>query len=127
MRTPLKIWKRLGRSIGKNIILVVYTLRRFKNGKETIRIISARPAVAKNAKVILDKDIDFSDIPESTDAELKGAKRVGRPSTGRAKQLIALRVNPALLAKIRKMAEQAGKPYQTYIHDILEKLTKKGA
>ena len=30
-------------------------------------------------------------------------------------------------AQIRKMAEQAGKPYQTYIHDILEKLTKKGA
>jgi predicted DNA binding CopG/RHH family protein len=85
------------------------------------------PRVAKNAKVILDKGIDFSDIPESTEAELKRARRVGRPSTGRAKQLIALRVNPVLLAKIRKMAEQAGKPYQTYIHDILEKLTKKGA
>jgi uncharacterized protein len=42
--------KRLGRSMSKNIILVVYTLRRFKNGKETIRIISARPASRKERK-----------------------------------------------------------------------------
>lgn len=85
------------------------------------------PRAAKNAKNISNKRIDFSDIPESTDEELRRAKRVGRPSTGNAKQLIALRVSPTVLAKIRKLAEKAGKPYQSYIHEILEKLTKKAA
>jgi hypothetical protein len=41
-----------------------------------------------------DSRIDFSDIPESTDAELKRARRVGRPKTGDAKQLIAIRIAP---------------------------------
>lgn len=81
----------------------------------------------KNAKRISDKKIDFSDIPESTDQELHSARRVGRPSTGNAKQLIALRLSPELLKKLRKLAEKAGKPYQTYIHDMLEKITSKAA
>ena len=81
----------------------------------------------KNVKAISDKNIDFSDIPESTDEELKRARRVGRPNTGRAKQLIALRISPDVLAKLRKMADKAGKPYQTFIHELLEKLTKKVA
>ena len=37
-------WKRLGLSAEDRILLVVYTLRRLKNGVETIRIISARQA-----------------------------------------------------------------------------------
>lgn len=83
--------------------------------------------VAKSAKVISNKNIDFSDIPESTDEELKRARRVGRPATGHAKQLIALRISPEVLAKLRKMATKAGLPYQTYIHEMLEKITKKVA
>jgi hypothetical protein len=31
-----------------------------------------------------DSRIDLSDIPESTDAELKRARRLGRPKTGNA-------------------------------------------
>ncbi len=42
--------KRLGRSIEGNILLVVYTIRRAKNGKETIRIISTRSASRKERK-----------------------------------------------------------------------------
>jgi uncharacterized DUF497 family protein len=42
--------KRLGNSAVNNILLVVYTIRRFKNGKETIRIISARFASRKERK-----------------------------------------------------------------------------
>jgi uncharacterized protein len=42
--------KRLGRSFGGKILLVVYTLRRQKNGKETIRIISARQASRRERK-----------------------------------------------------------------------------
>jgi uncharacterized protein len=43
-------FKRLGRSLQSRILLVVYTLRRVKSGKETVRIISARPASRKERK-----------------------------------------------------------------------------
>jgi uncharacterized protein (DUF4415 family) len=74
-----------------------------------------------------DRRIDFSDIPESTDAELRRAKRVGRPKTGRAKQLIAIRLDPGLLSKLRAMARRRGKPYQTFIHELLDRATKRVA
>ena len=80
----------------------------------------ARPA-AKSARHIPDSRIDFSDIPESTDAELKRARRVGRPKTGNAKQLIAIRIAPPLLARLRRLAAKRSKPYQTLIHELLER------
>lgn len=42
-----KRWKRIGISIEGRVLLVVYTVRRMKDGKETIRIISARQASRK--------------------------------------------------------------------------------
>jgi predicted DNA binding CopG/RHH family protein len=80
----------------------------------------AKPA-AKNVRHISDRRIDFSDIPESTDAELKRAHRVGRPKTGNAKQLIAIRIAPPLLARLRRLAAKRAKPYQTLIHELLER------
>jgi len=77
--------------------------------------------VAKNAKPIPDSEIDFSDIPESTAAELRRARRVGRPKSAHAKQLIAIRVDPRLLARLRRLARSKQKPYQTLIHELLEK------
>jgi predicted DNA binding CopG/RHH family protein len=74
-----------------------------------------------------DGDLDFSDIPESTDSELARARRVGRPYTGSAKRLIAIRLAPALLARLRKLAARQAKPYQTYIHELLERAVKKVA
>lgn len=74
-----------------------------------------------------DEQLDFSDIPESTDEELKRARRVGRPSTGQAKQIIAIRIDPKLLAALRKIASKQSKPYQTLIHELLEKAAKKAA
>jgi predicted DNA binding CopG/RHH family protein len=71
-----------------------------------------------------DSAIDFSDIPESTDRELKKARRVGRPSSRDAKQLISIRIRPSLLATIRRAARQKGEPYQTLIHEILGKAAK---
>ncbi|MBS0158172.1 MAG: BrnA antitoxin family protein [Nitrospira sp.] len=68
-----------------------------------------------------DSKIDFSDIPESTDEELRRARRVGRPASGTAKQLIAIRLSPKLLNQLRKMAAKQRKPYQTLIHELLEK------
>ena len=79
---------------------------------------------AKSVRSISDRAIDFSDIPESTDAELKRARRVGRPRSGDAKQLIAIRIRPRVLAALRKIAELQDKPYQTLIHEILERATK---
>jgi hypothetical protein len=43
-------FKRLGRSVTGRILLVVYTIRRTSNDKETIRIIGARSASRKERK-----------------------------------------------------------------------------
>lgn len=79
----------------------------------------------KNVKYTPDHEIDFTDIPESTDEELARAHRVGRPPTGNAKQLIAVRISPRLLAKLRKLAARKRKPYQTLLHELLEKAVNK--
>jgi uncharacterized protein (DUF4415 family) len=74
-----------------------------------------------------DRRIDFSDIPESTDRELTRARRVGRPATGRAKQLIAIRIDPRLLGELRKLALRQRKPYQTLVHELLEAAVRRAA
>jgi uncharacterized protein (DUF4415 family) len=81
----------------------------------------------KNGKHIPDSRIDFSAIPESADVELKRVRRVGRPRTGHAKQLIAIRISPKLLAQIRRRAARLSKPYQTLIHELLEKAAARAA
>jgi len=82
---------------------------------------------ARSVRHIPDSQIDFSDIPEATDAQLKRMRLVGRPSSGMAKQLIAIRLSPCLLATLRKLAAKQGKPYQTLIHELLEKATSRAA
>jgi len=79
----------------------------------------------KNARPTQNERIDFSDIPESTDVELKRARRVGRPKTGKAKQLIAIRIAPRLLAQLRRLAAKRDKPYQTLIHELLEQAARR--
>jgi uncharacterized protein (DUF4415 family) len=74
-----------------------------------------------------DSRIDFSDIPESSDEELGRARRVGRPATGRAKQLIAIRLDPRLLADLRRLAARQRKPYQTLVHELLEAAVRRAA
>lgn len=78
----------------------------------------------KNERSMADKTIDFSDLPESTDAELRRARRVGRPKSGNAKQLIAIRISPKLLSRLRRLAAKRDKPYQTLIHELLEKAAR---
>src|SRR5262245_30264591 len=82
---------------------------------------------ARSGRPMPDRDLDFTDIPESTAAELKRARRVGRPRRGTAKHLIAIRIDPHLLASLRRMAKRVGKPYQTLIHDLLEKAARRAA
>ena len=71
------------------------------------------------------KRIDYSDIPPSTDRELKSAQRVGRPKKAIVKQLIAIRLDPQLLAKLRRLAHEQNTPYQSLIQDILIKAVNK--
>ena len=68
-----------------------------------------------------DSRIEFSGIQESTGKELKRARRVGRPKSAHAKQLIAIRIDPRLLARLRRLAQSKQKPYQTLIHELLDK------
>lgn len=88
--------------------------------------VRAKPR-GKNVRHIPDSHIDFSDIPESSDAELRRARRVGRPTTGRAKQLIAIRIDPRLLSELRQLAAKQRKPYQTLVHELLEAAVKQAA
>lgn len=81
----------------------------------------------RSAKRIRNRDIDFSDIPDSTPNELKRAVRIGRPSTGKAKHLIAIRIAPLLLSRIRKLAAKRHKPYQTMLHELLEDAVDRSA
>jgi predicted DNA binding CopG/RHH family protein len=74
----------------------------------------------KSVKPMRDERINFSDIPQSTNEELKRARRVGRPKSENAKQLIAIRISPRLLAQLRRLAAKRDKPYQTLIHELLE-------
>jgi predicted DNA binding CopG/RHH family protein len=80
---------------------------------------------AKNARHMPDSMLDLTDISEATDAQLRRARRVGRPSTGIAKQLIAIRISPKVLARLRRLAAKQHKPYQTYIHELLEQAAGK--
>ena len=81
----------------------------------------------RNVKHIPDSQIDFSDIPQATDEQLRRMRRVGRPASGIAKQLIAIRLAPKLLSQLRKMAAKQGKPYQSLIHELLEKAASRAA
>jgi uncharacterized protein (DUF4415 family) len=49
-------------------------------------------------------------------------RRVGRPPIGNeARQLIAIRLDPQVLAAFRKEAKRRGVGYQTLVHDVLAK------
>jgi predicted DNA binding CopG/RHH family protein len=78
-----------------------------------------------SAKYLPDNKLDLSDIPEMTEDEMKRARRVGRPRTGHAKDLIAIRMSPRLLQQLRRLAAKQSKPYQTMIHEMLEEAVSK--
>jgi uncharacterized protein (DUF4415 family) len=70
--------------------------------------------------------IDYSDIPESTREQLKAMRRVGRPPLGdEPRQLIAIRLDPSVLAKFRAEARRRRVGYQTLINDVLAKYVRK--
>lgn len=121
-------YKRIGLSTERNVLLVIYTYGGPTMAKKRSASLAHAPRAAKNGKPIPDSQIDFTDIPESTDQELRRARRVGRPKTGRPqRQMIALRIDPALLKKLRDLAAKREKPYQTFIHELLERAAKTAA
>ena len=88
---------------------------------------SARGArVGRSGASTRRRRIDFSDIPEMSDDQLRAMRRVGRPTLGEvARQLIAIRIDPQVLEDLRDEAKQRDIGYQTLINDILTDHTKK--
>ena len=83
---------------------------------------SARGARAgrKGRRTSPRRRIDFSDIPEASDEQLRAMRRVGRPPLGGApRQLIAIRVDPDVLERFRKEARRRRVGYQTLINEVL--------
>ena len=86
------------------------------------RVAGRKRPIAKRQK------IDFSDIPELSHAQLGGMRRAGRPPLGEyARHLIAIRVDPQVLAEVKKEAKRRDVGYQTLINEILAKHAKRTA
>jgi len=88
---------------------------------------SARGArVVKSVRRTSQSTIDFSDIPDSSPAQLRAMRRVGRPPLGdRARQLIAIRVDPDVLETFRKEARRRRVGYQTLMNEALAEHIRK--
>lgn len=76
---------------------------------------------AKNERrTALRPAIDFSDVPEASDEQLRSMRRVGRPPIGtETRQLIAIRLDPDVLRRFRAEAKRLKIGYQTLIHRVL--------
>ncbi len=87
---------------------------------------SVRDARAAGSVRRTRRRIDFSDIPDSSPAQLRAMRRVGRPPLGdRARQLIAIRVDPRVLDEFRKEARRRRVGYQTLINEVLAQHVRK--
>ena len=70
--------------------------------------------------------IDFSDIPEASGEQLRAMRRVGRPPLGdRARQLIAIRLDPEVLRELRREAARRNVGYQTLVNRVLAEYVRK--
>ena len=64
--------------------------------------------------------IDFSDVPEASDSQLRAMRRVGRPPLGAStKQLIAIRLDPDVLVWAKREAKRRSIGYQSLINEVL--------
>jgi uncharacterized protein (DUF4415 family) len=78
--------------------------------------------VVRNGRRTRRREIDFSDLPESSDEQLRAMRRVGRPPLGNAaRQLIAIRIDPDVLGALQREAKRRGLGYQSLIHQLLAK------
>ena len=87
---------------------------------------SARGGPAAENGRPMRRRIDFSDIPEASAEQLRSMRRVGRPPIGeRARQLIAIRVDPDVLKGLRKEATRRNVGYQTLVNRVLADYVRK--
>ena len=86
---------------------------------------SARGAQAAGSARRTARKIDFADLPDSSPAQLKAMRRVGRPLLGsKPRHLIAIRLDAAVLDQFRKEARRRGTGYQTLINEVLARHVK---
>ena len=72
------------------------------------------------------RKIDFSDLPELSDKQLRVMRRVGRPPLGdEARQLIAIRLDTEVLRRLRQEAERRNIGYQTLVNNVLADYVKR--
>ena len=87
---------------------------------------SARGGRAAASVRRIGRKIDFSEIPDSSPAQLKAMRRVGRPPLGdEPRQLIAIRVDAGVLDQFRKEARRRRVGYQTLINEVLARHVRK--
>lgn len=80
----------------------------------------------KEPRTRVARRIDFSDIPEASDEQLRAMRRVGRPPLGEAaRRLIAIRLDPDVLERFRKVAKRRKMGYQTLINQVLAEYVQK--
>jgi uncharacterized protein (DUF4415 family) len=76
--------------------------------------------IVKNGSRTSEPRIDYSDLPQSTPEQLRAMRRVGRPLLGEiARQLIAIRVDPHVLERLRREAKRRNIGYQTLVNRVL--------
>jgi len=64
-------------------------------------------------------------MPEASAGQLRAMRRVGRPPIGeQARQFIAIRVDPRVIAEFRKEAKRRNVGYQTLINEVLARHVK---
>ena len=87
---------------------------------------SARGARAAVSVRRTRRQVDFSDIPDSSAEQLEAMRRVGRPPLGNEpRQLIAIRLDAGVLDQLRKEARRRRVGYQTLINEVLARHVRK--
>src|SRR6266852_502791 len=82
--------------------------------------------VATKGKATNPRRIDFSDIPELSDVQLAGMRRVGRPPVGDLpRKALSIRLDQRVLEWVKRTAAKNDQPYQTLINEILAKAMRR--
>lgn len=94
--------------------------------KRSASSVRGERAAKKGRRTATSRKIDFSDIPETSDEQLRVMRRVGRPTLGaRARQLIAIRLDPDVLNRLRTEAKRRNVGYQTLVNRVLAEYVRK--
>ena len=88
--------------------------------KRSVSSARGKRVAKKEERTGVTRKIDFSDIPEASPAQLRTMRRVGRPPIGdAARQLIAIRLDPDVLKRLRAEARRHEVGCQTLINRVL--------